>query len=89
MFLVPQLNNLILFHSTGAACIENGVTIQGEKQRRGGRTHGAKLQMLNNDEPEMGREEMGIYDPEMVVDGTFSDDDVMEVENLENPNDDF
>ena len=31
--------------------------------------------------------EMGTYDPEMVVDGTFSDDDVMEVENLEeNPN---
>lgn len=59
-----------------AACIENGVTIQGEKQRRGGRTHGARLQMPDND-----------IDPEMVVDGTFSDDDVMEVENLEeNPN---
>lgn len=76
--MVPQLNNLILFYSTGAACIENGVTIQGEKQRRGGRTHGARHQMPDNDEPEM-----DIYDPEMVAieDGTFSDDDVMEVEN--------
>ena len=61
-----------------AACIENGVTIQGEKQRRGGGTHGARHQMPDNDEPEM-----DIYDPEMVAieDGTFSDDDVMEVEN--------
>ena len=80
-----------MFYSTGAACIENGVTIQGEKQRRGGRTHNARLQMPDNDEPEMSTydREMGTYDPEMVVDGTFSDDDVMEVENLENPNDDF
>ena len=45
--------------------------------------------MPDNDEPEMSTydREMGTYDPEMVVDGTFSDDDVMEVENLEeNPN---
>lgn len=70
-----------------AACIESGVTIQGEKQRRGGRTRSGRLQMPDDD---TGMVEMGIGDePEMdnngadtiEMDGSDSDDDVMEIEN--------
>jgi len=66
-----------------AACIESGVTIQGEKQRRGGRPRGGRPQM-HDDDPEMVVDD----DPEMEkgvdpieMDGSDSDGDVMEIEN--------
>jgi hypothetical protein len=85
----------LFFSSTGAACIESGVTIQGEKQRRGGRTRGGRIQMPDDDpemveagfgdDPEVDNKVLGGADT-IEMDASDSDDDVMEIENLENPN---
>ncbi len=76
-------NCVFLFYSTGAACIESGVTIQGEKQRRGGRARVGRPQM-QEDDPEMVVDD----DPEVEksagpieMDGSDSDEDVMDIEN--------
>ena len=73
----------LTLYSTGAACIEGGVTIRGEKQRRGGRprvgrpqTHGDDPEMVVDDDPELAQ----TADP-IEMDGSDSDEDVMEIEN--------
>jgi hypothetical protein len=54
--------------STGTACIESGITIQGEKQRRGNRSRGDRLQFHDNDDPEMVAIEMDRSDSEEEMD---------------------
>lgn len=71
---------------SGAACIESGVTIKGEKQRRFGRQRGNRGEI----DPEMVREpedlepSISIGMDHVEMDESYSDaedDDIMEVEN--------
>lgn len=80
------LKMYLTLYSIGAACIEGGVTIRGEKQRRGGRPRVGGRPQMHGDDPEMvvdddNEPELEKGSDAIEMDGSDSDEDVMEIEN--------